>query len=141
MKTNPAKALFQHIARVLLNPAANGHPDIPPIGRFQIDFEGYKGITDFIGGDFFRATDPDGEAIESDITEEALKLPAVDAHNRAATIGLLLDEAIETHLAQRHPDWNDDEGAYDTLDICFAPRFRITGRISSRFLSSRTFRV
>ena len=104
MKTNPAKALFQHIGRVLLNPAANGHPDIPPIGRFQIDFEGYKGITDFIGGDFFRATDPDGEAIESDITEEALKLPAVDAHDRATTIGLLLDEAIETYLAQRHPD-------------------------------------
>ena len=139
MKTNPAKALFQHIARVLLHPVANS--DIPPIGRFQIDFEGYKGITDLIGGDLFPAGDADGEPLDSELAEKALKRPATGTHNRSTTVGLLLDEAIEAHLAHRHPNWNDDEGAYGTLDICFVPRLRITGKITRRFLSSRTCKV
>lgn len=103
MKTNPAKALFQQVGQILLDPISNGPSGIPPICRFQIDFEGYKGITDLIGGTLFPANDPDGEPIESDLAEQALKLPAVDTDDRITTVGILLDEAIAAHLAQRPP--------------------------------------
>lgn len=49
MKTNTANALFKQVAQVLLDPTSNENSRFPPVGRFPIDFEGYKGITDLIG--------------------------------------------------------------------------------------------
>lgn len=138
---NPAKALFRLAAKSLLAPAAHGHPEIPPVSRFHIDFEGFKGNTELIGGDLFPTSDLDGEPLESDHAEIALKFRTPDLRGKAVTVGEILDKAIEAHLAHRHPDWNDEEGAYGTLAICFVPRLRITGRITRRYLSSRTSRV
>lgn len=140
-RINPARTLFQLAAKSLRTPVSHGHPELPAVGRFQIDFDGYKGITDLIGGDLFPASNPDGAPIESDLSEIALKLPAIDPNGGTVTTGELLDDAIDAHLDHRHPDWNDEEGAYGTLGIRFVPRLRITGKITRRYLSSRTSRV
>jgi hypothetical protein len=143
MTTQPhsARQLLRAIAGIFANPATHGHPDIPPLGRFQIDFDGYKGVSDFIGGDLFTAATLETRPVESDLAEKFLSIPANHPDGRKITLGEILDEAIEAHLRHRQPNWNDEEGAHGHLDIRFIPRLRITGKITRRFLSSRTSRV
>lgn len=38
---------------------AHTHTDILPLARFVIEFDGYKGTTDLIGGDLYLAADID----------------------------------------------------------------------------------
>jgi len=140
-QTHSARQLLQAIAGIFANPAAHGHPDIPPLGRFQIDFDGYKGVSDFIGGDLFTAATLETHPVDSDQAETFLSIPANHPAGRKVTLGEILDEAIEAHLAHRHPAWTDEQGAHGHLDIHFIPRLRITGKITHRFLSSRTSRV
>lgn len=140
-KTTTATQLLQSIAPILANPAAHGHPDIPPIGRFVIDFDGYRGITDFIGGDLYPVADVTGDPINSDFAEAFLSSPATNPDGSRRTIGQILDDAVEAKLTRHRQNWNEEEGAYGHLDIHFTPRLRITGKITRRFLSGRTSRV
>lgn len=150
MKTNPAKALFQIVASLLSNPAAHGHPACPSISRIQIDFDGYQGGADFIGGDLFRSASMDRNPIASDQAEALLNTRTIYPEGRTTTVGEILDEAIETHLAYRHPGWNCEVGAYGNLDIRFEsascrhgapPQIRIGGKITRRILTSRTSKI
>lgn len=136
-KKTTATQLLQSIAPILANPVAHGHPDIPPISRFVIDFDGYRGITDLIGGDFYLATAMDCHSLDSDQAEALLATKVLGR----TSVCEIFDEIVETHLAHRHPGWNDEEGAHGHLDLRFVPRLRIMGTITRRFHSSRTSKV
>ena len=140
-RINPARALLRHIAPVLVDPNAPGHPDIPSVDRFQIDFDGYKGITDLICGNLFTFASIDKTPLVSDQAVALLATRIHDLHGKLTTIGGILDDALEAHLDHRHPGWNDEEGAHGTLDIRFMPRLRIAGTITRRFVASRTSRL
>ena len=141
LKITIAQQLLQSVAPILTRPATHGHPDIPPIGRFVIDFDGYRGLTDFIGGDLYPAADVTGDPIHSDLAETLLNSPAIHPDGRETTLGEILDDAVEAKLIQHRRDWNEEEGAYGHLDIHFTPRLRIRGKITRRFISSRAIEV
>jgi hypothetical protein len=107
----------------------------------MIEFDGYQGLTDFIGGDLYPATNLTGDPIDSDQAEALLSSPVTDPNGKETTVGEILDAAVKAKLAQHRQDWNEEEGGYGHLDIHFNPRPRITGKITRRFVSSRTSRV
>ena len=135
MTNAPSIRLLAPVAAVLRNPAAHGHPDLPPIRRFRVRFEGYQGQADLIGGELFAETGSSRKALDQATTKRPLSLRVIDSESRAMTIGELLYEAAETHLDCRHPEWTAAEGTYGTMDFRFVPRLRITGTIVRRSIS------
>jgi hypothetical protein len=141
MTNTPSIRLLAPVAAVLRNPAANGHPDLPPIRRYRVRFQGYQGQADLIGGELYAESGSRRKALDQDLTKRLLSLPVTDSDSRAMTIGELLSEAAETHLDCRHPEWTAAEGMYETMDFRFVPRLRITGMITRRSISLLTSRL
>src|SRR5690606_12102070 len=105
---NPAKALHRVLAPALLKLGAHGHPGISPVARFIIEFDGYQGLLDLIGGDLYPAASLDHYPLVPD-QAELLFQPRVPGYkNGQTTSGELLNQAIEFHLDHRHPGWSDE---------------------------------
>ena len=141
MINTPSIRLLAPAAAVLRNPAAHGHPDLPPIRRYRVRFEGYQGQADLIGGELYAETGSSRKALDLDVTTKLLSLPATHSDSRVMTIGELLYEAAETHLDCRHPEWTAAEGTYGMIEFRFVPRLRITGTITRRSISLLTCRL
>ena len=141
MTNTPSIRLLAPVAAVLRNPAAHGHPDLPPIRRYRVRFEGYQRQADLIGGELFAETGSRRKALDQNLTKKLLSLPVTDSDSRAMTIGELLCEAAETHLDCRHPEWTAAEGTYGMIDFRFVPRLRITGTITRRRITLLTSRL
>jgi hypothetical protein len=116
-------------------------PDLPPIRRYRVRFEGYQGQADLIGGELFAETGNRRKALDQNLTNKLLSLRVTDSDIRVMTIGELLYEAAETHLDCRHPEWTAAEGTFGTIDFRFVPRLRITGKITRRSISLLTSRL
>ena len=141
MTNTPSIHLLAPVAAVLRNPAAHGHPDLPPIRRYRVRFEGYQGQADLIGGELFAETGSRRKALDQNLTKKLLSLAVTDPNGRETTIGGLFHEAAETHLDHRHPEWTAAEGTYGTIDVHFVPRLRINGAITKRHISLLTSKV
>ena len=141
MTTTPSRRLLASVAAVLRNPAAHGHPDLPPVRRYRVRFEGYQGQADMIGGELFAETASRRKPLDTNLTARLLKTPVTDPNGRATTIGELLHEAAETHLDHRHPEWTAAEGTYGMIEFRFVPRLRITGTITHRHITLLTSRL
>ena len=141
MTNTPSIRLLAPVAAVLRNPADHGHPDLPPIRRYRVRFEGYQGQADLIGGEFFAETCSSRKPLDEDVTKELLNLRVTDSDSRVVTIGELLHEAAETHLDCRHPEWTAAEGTFGVIDIRFLPRIRISGTITVRRITLLTSRL
>ena len=126
---------------MLRNPAAHGHPDLPPIRRYRVRFEGCQGSADLIGGELFAEAGNRRKALDVNLTDQLLSMPVTAPDDRETTIGNLLHEAAETHLDHRHPERTAAEGTYGTIDIRFVPRLRITGTITRRQITHLTSRM
>ena len=122
MTNAPSLRLLTPVAAVLRNPAAHGHPDLPPIRRYRVRFEGYQRQADLIGGELFAETGSSRKALVQNLTMKLLSLPVTDSDSRVMTIGELLHEAAETHLDHRHPEWTAAEGLSEssTSGLCHA---------------------
>jgi hypothetical protein len=122
MTNTPSIRLLAPVAAVLRDPAAHGHPDLPPIRRFRVRFQGYQGQADLIGGELFAETGSRRKPLDQDSTKKLLSLPVTDSDSRVMTIGELLHEAAETHLDHRHPEWTAAEGLSEssTFGLCHA---------------------
>ena len=141
MTNTPSIRLLAPVAAVLRNPAANGHPDLPPIRRYRVRFQGYQGQADLIGGELYAESGSRRKALDQDLTKRLLSLPATDSDGRVMTIGELLYEAAETHLDHRHPELTAAEGTYDTIEFRFVPHLCITGSITVRRITLVTTRL
>ena len=134
------KETFAALA-VLRNPAAHGHPHLPPIRRYRVRFEGYQGQADLIGGELFAETGSRRKALDQNLTKKLLSLPVTDPNGRETTIGGLSHETAETHLDHRYPEWTASEGAYGMIESRIVPRLRITGTITRRRITPLTSRL
>jgi hypothetical protein len=141
MTNTPSIRLLAPVAAVLRNPAAHGHPDLPPIRRDHVRFDGYQRQADQIGGELFAEAGSRRKALDQNLTKRLLSLPATDSDSRVMTICKLLSEAAETHLDCRHPEWTAAEGTYGMIDFRFVPRLRITGTITRRTITLLTSRL
>ena len=141
MTNTPSIHLLAPVAAVLRNPAAHGHPDLPPIRRYRVRFEGYQGQADLIGGELFAETGSRRKALDQNLTKKLLSLAVTDPNGRETTIGGLFHEAAETLLDHRHPEWTAAEGTFGVIDFRFMPRLRITGTITSRSITLMTSRL
>ncbi|MCF7675295.1 MAG: hypothetical protein K9N23_19640 [Akkermansiaceae bacterium] len=144
MTNTPSRHLLAPVTAVLRNPAAHGHPDLPPIRRYRVRFEGDQGQADLIGGDLFAETGPHRKPLDASLATRLLNLPVTDPEghaNRAMTIDELLHEVAETHLDHRHPEWTAAEGTYGMINIHLAPRIRVTGTITRRRVTLLTSRL
>jgi hypothetical protein len=141
MINTPSIRLLAPAAAVLRNPAAHGHPDLPPIRRYRVSFQGYQRQADLIGGEFFAEAGSCRKPLDQDVTKRLLSLPVTDSDSRVTTIGELLSEAAETHLDCRHPEWTAAEGSYGMIEFRFVPRLRITGTIVRRRITLLTCRL
>ena len=123
--------------------ANRGHPELPPVVRFRTRFDANSSGVDYIGGEWFALGDSKTPLATGTVPMIGrLPVPSERLPNgRVPDIDDLLIELIEDHLDYRHPEWTSGEGSYGLVSIRLHPQPRISGHVTRRFISTKTYRV